>query len=76
MRESMGEQLWKHQQEAVEAALGAIEQGRPRGLWVMPTGSGKTVAFATLAARLGRPTLVLVHRRELASQAAEALESR
>jgi superfamily II DNA or RNA helicase len=42
----------------------------------MPTGSGKTVAFVTLAARLKKPTLVLVHRRELAAQAAQECRAR
>jgi superfamily II DNA or RNA helicase len=34
----------------------------------MPTGTGKTVAFTTLAARMGCLTLVVVHRDELVRQ--------
>src|SRR5262249_40525470 len=50
------------------AALRAHEEGHSAGLWVMPTGCGKTLAFSSLAAQLGRPTLVVVHRRELVAQ--------
>jgi hypothetical protein len=32
--------LWRPQQEAILAALKAMEGGRPGGLWVMPTGTG------------------------------------
>jgi superfamily II DNA or RNA helicase len=67
-------ELWPHQREAVDAAHIAITEGRDKGLWVMPTGSGKTVAFCTLAKELGQPTLVVVHRDELLRQAAGAFE--
>ena len=36
----------------------AIDEGIGRGLWIMPTGTGKTVAFAALARSLDVPTLV------------------
>jgi hypothetical protein len=39
----------------------------------MPTGCGKTRAFCTLAAQLGWPTLVLVHRDELVRQTVDEL---
>ncbi len=45
-------------------------------LCVSPTGSGKTTVFAHLVSRLEairRPSLILVHRRELADQAARRL---
>src|SRR5262249_14757609 len=62
-------ELWPHQRAAVDAAKGAFANGgQARGLWVMPTGSGKTVAFATLARELDVPTLVVVRRGELARQ--------
>src|SRR5436309_2151951 len=51
----------------------ALAEGRPAGLLVMPNGSGKSRGFATLAARLDLPSLVLVHRDELLRQAVEAL---
>src|SRR5262249_16974241 len=67
--------LWDHQLEAIAAAQNAIPRGPGRGLWGMPTGSGKTVAFVTLAAQLNLPTLILVHRQELASQAAGEVQA-
>lgn len=60
--------LWPHQRAAIAATLPAIESGRVAGLWAMPTGTGKTVTFATLAQRLGWPVLILVHRDELVRQ--------
>jgi superfamily II DNA or RNA helicase len=60
--------LWPHQKEAIASVLRAREEEKSRGLWVMPTGTGKTLAFATLAAQLGVPTLVVVHRDELLRQ--------
>src|SRR5260370_23390929 len=39
----------------------------------MPTGSGKTVVFCEIARRLNRRTLILAHREELLSQAANKL---
>src|SRR5262245_9229829 len=72
----MSQTLWQHQQRALAAAHQAINSGRARGLWVMPTGSGKTAAFMTLAAQLGEPTLVVVHRGELARQAADEASRR
>ena len=67
-------ELWPHQRAAVSAAMDAIRCGTSAGLWAMPTGCGKTVAFATLAKQLGRPTLVLVHRDELIRQTLEAFD--
>ncbi len=60
--------LWPHQTAAIQAARDTIRAGRPAGLWSMPTGCGKTRAFVSLAADLGWPTLVLVHRDELIRQ--------
>ena len=61
--------LRPYQVAAVQAALGAIDSDHHSGLWAMPTGCGKTVAFVALAGRLRRRTLVLVHRDELIRQA-------
>lgn len=51
------------QAEAVEALA-----GHDLGVLVAPTGAGKTVMACALMARLGTPTLVLVHTRPLAEQ--------
>jgi superfamily II DNA or RNA helicase len=69
----MGIELWLHQQRAVETALSALGNGA-RGLWVLPTGTGKTIAFASLAREMGDDTPVVVHREELARQAVRAFE--
>jgi superfamily II DNA or RNA helicase len=68
----MSIQLWPHQVAAVNTAEEAINEGRGRGLWVMPPGSGRTVAFAALAARLNRPVMVLLHRRERLQRTVDA----
>ena len=47
-----------------------------RALLVMPTGSGKTVVFSEicrLANNKGKKVLILVHRRELVTQASDKL---
>ena len=67
----MTDNLWPHQRAAVNSALEAIQNGRTSGLWVLPTGTGKTRAFVALAAELGGQTLVVVHRDELLRQAVE-----
>ncbi len=55
--------LDQHQQAAVEAAHAAT-----RGIVEFPTGSGKARILAATVARLGVPTLVLVHRKVLLRQ--------
>ena len=61
------------------AALDAIETGwkdYQRQLCVLPTGTGKTIAFAHLAAReasRGRRTMILAHRDELLIQAQDKI---
>ena len=59
------------------AALEAITRGfetYQRQLAVKPTGSGKTVLFAALAAHYQpRKTLVLAHREELSAQAVDKI---
>ena len=44
----MSVDLWPHQERAITTTLSAVQPGRKSGLWVMPTGSGKTVAYTTL----------------------------
>jgi superfamily II DNA or RNA helicase len=63
-----GPHLWPHQQGAIRSAVDAV--GRQKsGLWAMPTGTGKTVAFSRFAWEMGFDrTLVMVHRDELVQQ--------
>ena len=65
--------LWPHQLAAIAATHGAIKRGKAAGLWSMPTGSGKTVAFVSLARELNQPALILVHRDELVVQTVATL---
>jgi DNA repair protein RadD len=56
--------------------MDAYRQGARSVLAVSPTGSGKTTLFTSLAAQLaagGKRVLILVHRRELATQACTRL---
>lgn len=56
-------QLSTEQEELVEAVL-----RRHEGILVAPPGSGKTMMALELAVRRQKPTLILVHRRELLEQ--------
>lgn len=65
--------LRPYQVDGLRRVLDAYKQGARRVLMILPTGGGKTSCFSSLAselARHGKRTLVLVHRRELAEQAA------
>ena len=62
--------LRPYQQEAITAIERSLERGVRRPLIVLPTGCGKTLAFAALIARRGGSALVLAHRDELLRQAA------
>lgn len=55
--------LRSYQEEAVTKLA-----KQPQGMLVMPCGAGKTVTALALVARLGQPTLVLVHTNDLLSQ--------
>ena len=63
--------LRPYQEEAITAIIAARKRGVRRQVVCLPTGAGKTVIFARLAALARRPVLVLAHRAELLSQAAE-----
>jgi superfamily II DNA or RNA helicase len=65
--------LRPYQQEAIAAVEQALNRGVQRPLIVLPTGTGKTIVFASLIARRGGSALVLAHRDELLRQAAEKL---
>lgn len=65
--------LRDYQHEAVEAILAAPAQGWNRVLAAMPTGAGKTVVFASVIQRRPGRALVLAHRDELITQAADKI---
>lgn len=69
-------ELRPYQQEAVKAVEGEWDKGVRRTLLVLPTGTGKTIVFAQIAADAangGGHVLVMAHRRELLSQAADKI---
>lgn len=67
-----------YQEEAADAARNELRKpGRRATAIILPTGVGKTVAFAKIcrmAALKGRRSLVLAHRKELIEQAAKMIE--
>ena len=70
---SGGFALRPYQHEAIAAVIAARKRGVRRQVICLPTGAGKTVIFSRLAAVARRPVLVLAHRAELLSQAADKL---
>lgn len=73
-----GVQLRPYQQDAREAVEQEWERGNTRTLLVLPTGCGKTVVFAKITedcVRKGQRVLILAHRGELLTQAADKLEA-
>lgn len=70
--------LRPYQTEAVAAIEGAWAGGVRKTLLVLPTGTGKTVVFATVASdrvRAGDRVLVLAHRGELLDQAKDKIQT-
>ncbi len=65
--------LRAYQEQAIAAVIAARKRGVRRQVVCLPTGAGKTVIFSRLAAMARRPVLVLAHRAELLSQAADKL---
>ena len=68
--------LRPYQQAARDAIHTEWENGQARTLLVLPTGTGKTIVFASVAAdqvRAGDRVLILAHRGELLEQAADKL---
>ncbi len=70
--------LRPYQQEAVEGVFDTWRDGHRSALIVQPTGTGKTITFASVIARNRRETgsraIVLAHREELIFQAAKKVE--
>ncbi len=71
-------ELRYYQQEAVNAVLGEWAKGQRKTLASLPTGTGKTVIFASIlhhqVQQPGRRGLILAHREELLKQAADKLK--
>lgn len=70
--------LRPYQTEAKDAILHEWEQGHQRTLLVLPTGCGKTVVFAKVTEEQvskGRRVLIMAHRGELLTQAADKLKA-
>ncbi len=71
-------ELYPFQQEAVEAVRKEFDDGRKHTLLVLPTGCGKTVTFSEWLRQQvlkGGRGLILAHREELLTQAAQKLKS-
>ncbi len=74
----MSIKLREYQTEAIETVDRAIEDGMKRPAVVLPTGGGKTVVFSAMSALAidkGLRPVILVHRDELARQAAAKLHA-
>lgn len=70
-------QLRSYQEQAIQSLRAAYAAGHRAPLLCLPTGGGKTVILATIAAQAaakGRRVLILVHRRELIQQTASKLQ--
>lgn len=71
-------ELRPYQVEARDAVLSAWDSGHQRTLLVLPTGCGKTIAFASIIDNRiqdGSRALVMAHRGELLTQAADKLKA-
>ena len=69
-------QLRPYQVAAIAKIRAAYESGARRVLFQLPTGAGKTVAFAHIlagAVKSGRRVLILAHRQEIIDQIETAL---
>ena len=69
-------QLRGYQDRAIDALRSAFQSGAKAPLLCLPTGGGKTIILASIAAQAaarGRQVLILVHRRELIHQTASKL---
>ena len=73
----MGQELRPYQQQARDRIHAEWDAGHTRTVLVLPTGTGKTIVFASVAAdqvRAGDRVLILAHRGELLEQAADKLQ--
>lgn len=73
----MAQELRPYQQQARDRIHAEWDAGHTRTLLVLPTGTGKTIVFSSVAAdqvRAGDRVLILAHRGELLEQAADKLQ--
>src|SRR4051812_49473538 len=56
------------QPAAIEKLVAGFKEGKKHQILMGVTGSGKTFTMAHVAARLGRPVLVISHNKTLAAQ--------
>jgi excinuclease ABC subunit B len=56
------------QPQAIDALVRGFHEGKKHQILMGVTGSGKTFTMANVAARLGRPVLVISHNKTLAAQ--------
>ena len=71
-------QLRPYQEEAKSAVLQEWQKGCKKTLLVLPTGCGKTIVFAKIAEDCvihGKRVLILAHREELLTQAADKIKT-
>ena len=71
-------ELRPYQIEARDAVLSEWEQGHQHTLLVLPTGTGKTVVFSSIVQKRtedGSRALIVAHRGELLTQAADKLKA-
>ena len=69
-------ELRPYQKECLAAAVTAAKTGIKRQLFILPTGTGKTVIFSRFPKMLGgRRALIIAHRKELLDQAADQIEA-
>ena len=66
-------ELRPYQSECIEAIETAEKDGTNRQLVALPTGTGKTIIFTTVAKKRNGRTLILAHRDELIEQAVDKL---
>ena len=68
-----------YQSSFIKATAHAFHEGHRKVLGVLPTGGGKTIVFAIMAARFhskrNERTLVLAHREELINQAVDKIQA-
>ena len=72
----MGIVLRPYQQEAKNAVFEKWNAGTRKTLLVLPTGTGKTIVFASVTeecVRHGERVLILAHRGELLDQGADKI---